>query len=282
MTGIDPTMMAMCGVFLLVLVVYTITAAGGINKGIKQLGRFNMYLAFFFVAALFVLGPTLFQLDLVVQSTTELVANLPKMIAFLDLGDTTNGWPASWSVFYWCWHMSWAPFVGGFVARISRGRTIREFVLGVIGAPILFTFIWFGVLGGTAIHMQLNGIDIWSAMQTDVSAGIFAVLDQIPMGKILGVVLFINLITFLASSANTAALYSSVILSKGNPNPRTPLVVVMALAIGVTGLILMLSGGLKSLQSSAIASGSVFSIIMVCIIISLIKTLMKDKKTGDI
>lgn len=256
---------------------YTITAASGVNKCIKYLSNFNMYLAFGLLAFIFIAGPTVFQLELIVQSTSAMVSNLPKMLAFLDPGKTTGGWTKGWSVFYWCWHMSWAPFVGGFVARISKGRTIREFIIGVMGAPILFTFIWFGVFGGSAIYSQMHGVDIWGAMAIDTTAGIFTLFETLPLSKILGVVMFVNLLTFLATSANSAALYTAVIASKGEQNPKPGMIVLWSLAIGFVGLILMFTGGLQALQSAAVASGSIFSVIMIGMIISMIKTIKTEK-----
>lgn len=276
-TGVEISNFMVAGIFVILLILYTITAASGVNKGIKYLSQVNMYIAFGLLAFVFLTGPTVFQLELMVQSTSEMIVNLPKMVSFLDPSDSTGGWTKSWSVFYWCWHMSWAPFVGGFVARISKGRTIKEFIIGVIGAPVIFTLVWFGVFGGSAIFQQLNGVDIWGSMAIDTTAGIFALFDTLPLSKFLGVVLFINLLTFLATSANSAALYSAVIVSKGNQNPKSAMIVLWALAIGLVGLVLMLSGGLSALQSAAVASGSIFSIIMIAMIISMLKELRKEK-----
>ena len=277
LTGINVTDLMVAGIFIVLLVLYTITAASGVNKGIKHLSNVNMYLAFGLLGFVFFFGNKAFQMELIVQSTSEMVSNLPKMLGFLDPCRETDGWTKSWSVFYWCWHMSWAPFVGGFVARISKGRTVREFVLGVIGAPVLFTFVWFGVFGGSAIFQQMNGVDIWGAMQIDVSAGIFKLFETLPLTRILGIVMFVNLLTFLATSANSAALYSAVIAAKGNQNPKSAMIVLWALVIGFVGLVLMLSGGLQALQSAAVASGSVFSVIMVAMIVSMVKSLKGEK-----
>ncbi len=276
LTGIEVTDIMVAGIFIILLVLYTITAASGVNKGIKYLSSFNMYIAFGLLAFIFIMGPTVFELELMVQSTFEMIGNLPQMVSFLDPSDATDGWTSGWSVFYWCWHMSWAPFVGGFVARISKGRTIREFVIGVLGAPIIFTIVWFGIFGGSAIYYQMNGVDIFASMSTDTTAGIFMLFEQLPLSKLLGVVLFVNLLTFLATSANSAALYSAVIVSNGNPNPKSPMIVLWALAIGIVGLVLMLSGGLGALQSAAVASGSVFSVIMVLMIVSFFKSIKTE------
>ncbi len=277
LTGIEITDIMVAGIFIVLLIVYTITAASGVNKGIKYLSTFNMYIAFALLAFVFIAGPTVFQLEIMVQSSFEMINNLPTLVSFLDPGDETGGWTAGWSVFYWCWHMSWAPFVGGFVARISRGRTIREFVLGVLGAPILFTIVWFGVFGGSGIFYQMQGVDIFGSMAEDTTAGIFMLFEQLPLSKLLGVILFINLLTFLATSANSAALYSAVIVSNGNTNPKAPMIVLWALAIGLVGLVLMLSGGLGALQSAAVASGSIFSVIMIAMIASFFKSVKTEK-----
>ena len=277
LTGMRADGAMVAAIFLILLLLYTLTAASGVNRGIRRLSNFNMYLAFGLMLYVFCFGNRTFQMELTVQSATELTVNLPRMVGFLDPFRESGGWPASWSVFYWCWHMSWAPFVGGFVARISRGRTVREFIIGVIGVPVLFTFIWFGIFGGSAIYAQTHGVDLWAAMQTDVSAGIFRLFETLPFPKIVGIVMFVNLMTFLATSANSAALYSSVIASRGNPNPRPAMTVLWALVIGFVGLILMSSGGLQALQSAAVASGSIFSVIMLAMIVSMVKSLHRDR-----
>ncbi len=278
LTGVEATDVMVAGIFIVLLVLYTITAASGVNKGIKHLSNINMYIAFGLLAFVFITGPRIFELELMVQSTAEMFANAPEIISFLDPGKQTGGWTKGWSVFYWCWHLSWAPFVGGFVARISKGRTIKEFIIGVLGAPLLFTIVWFGVFGGSAIFFQMEGVDIAGSMAADTSAGIFTLFEQLPLSALLGVVLFVNLLTFLATSANSAALFSAIIVSKGNQNPKPAMIVVWALAIGLVGLILMLSGGLGALQSAAVASGSIFSVVLVLMIISFVKSLNKEDK----
>lgn len=276
-SGIEITDLMVGGIFIVLLIVYTYTAATGVNKGIKNLSTINMYMAFALLAFIFVTGPTVFNLNLMVQSTGEMIKNLPQMVAFSDPAKTSGGWTASWSVFYWCWHLSWAPFVGGFVARISKGRTIKEFIIGVLGAPILFTIVWFGVFGGTAIHAQMQGVDIWGVLGTDVSAGIFKMFETLPLSKLLGVVMFVNLLTFLATSANSAAYYSAVVASEGTEEPKPAMIIVWALAIGLLGLILMFSGGLKALQTGAVASGGIFSVVVLAMIVSMMKALKTEK-----
>lgn len=276
--GIEITNFMVGGIFMLLLILYTYTAAIGIDKGISTLSDINMYMALALLAFIFITGSTVFDLNLIVQSTGEMIKNLPQIVSFNDPGNELEGWTASWSVFYWCWHMSWAPFVGGFVANISKGRTIREFIIGVLGAPMLFTIAWFGVFGGTAINAQITGTaDIWGAMSQDVTAGIFAMFETLPFSKLLGVVMFINLLTFLATSANSAAHYSAVVASEGETNPKPGMVILWSMAIGLVGLILMLSGGLEALQTGAVASGSIFSGVMVLMVISMMKSLKEEK-----
>lgn len=276
-SGIEITDFMVAIIFIVLLVLYTYTAASGVSKGIKNLSTFNMYMAFGLLGFIFITGPTIFNLKLIVQSTGEMIKNLPQIVSFNDPANVTGGWTGSWSVFYWCWHMSWAPFVGGFVAGISKGRTIREFIIGVLGAPILFTIVWFGIFGGTALNAQLAGVDIWGSMAIDVSAGIFTMFETLPFSRLLGIVMFINLLTFLATSANSAAYFSAVVASEGDVNPKTNMIILWALAIGFVGLILMFTGGLQALQSGAVASGSIFSGILILMIISMMKSLKEEK-----
>lgn len=275
-TGFSVSDFTMAIIFLIFMIGYTITATKGVKGGMKNLSTFNIYLALGIMGFVFIFGPTKFNIELMIQSTGEAISNLPKMLLFLDPGKVTEGWTKSWSIFYWCWHMSWAPFVGGFVASISRGRTIREFIIGVLGVPIIFTIIWFGIFGGSSIFYQYNGVDIFSAINVDISAGIFKLFEQLPLSKLLGILMFINLLTFLATSANSASLYTAVIASKGSEKPKTPMIILWSLIIGLIGIILMFSGGLEALQSAAVASGSIFSIIIILMIVSMIKSLKEE------
>lgn len=268
-------------VFIIMLLLYTTTAASGVSKGIKHLSSINMFMAFFLLGYLFLFGPTVFQLDMMVQSTGELVKNLPQIISFTDAAETTDNWTGTWTTFYYCWTISWAPFVGGFVARISRGRTVREFIVGVMGVPVLFTIVWYSVFGGSALYAQMNGTaDIFGAMSPDMSAGIYTLLETLPFSKIIGVIVMINIVTFLATSANSAAYFNSSIIAKGQ-EPKVNLVILSALVMGAVGLILMFAGGQEAVQSSAIATASIFSVIMVLMMVSMIKSLTKKSKQKD-
>lgn len=194
---------------------------------------------------------------------------------------SAGSWIQDWTLFYWAWWISWAPFVGMFIARISRGRTIKEFVLGVLLVPTLFGFIWFSVMGGTALNLEMfhNG-HIGEVVNKDISAGLFAALDQLPISAILSTVATLLIITFFITSADSATFVLGIFSSNGNQNPKTRVKLVWGLVQSSIAATLLYSGGLEGMQSAAILAALPFAIIMAFLCYSLYLALHAEKPEG--
>lgn len=260
-----------------VTVLYILSASTGLNKGIMLLSNVNIGMAITLMLFVLLAGPTSFLFDVFTVTFGEYMQNLLYMS--LRLSPFTQGsWVGQWTLFYWAWWIAWAPFVGSFIARISRGRTIREFVLGVLIVPSIFGFCWFSVFGGTALHLEIfNGYPIGEAVQADMASALFATLGYLSYGKIAAVLSLILIITFFITSADSATFVLGMFSSNGNPNPSTKMKFTWGILQSSIATVLLLSGGLNGLQQASIIASLPFSIIMVLMCISLYKALRREK-----
>jgi glycine betaine transporter len=276
------------GLAIVVIAVLTaafiLSAISGVHRGIQWIANINMLLAVFLLVFVFILGPTVFILNTFVESLGGYLANLIPMSfrsgAFSD-GEFVSGW----TVFYWAWWISWTPFVGTFIARISRGRTIREFVFGVILAPSLVSFVWFAILGGSAINFQLAGTaDIAEAAATSQPAALFATLQQFPLFGLMAGIVIILVALFFVSGADAASMVMGMLSSRGNLNPKAWTVIVWGVFTGLAAAICLLAGSLQgsvdvaitALQSVAIASAAPFVLILIGLCFSIKKALNSE------
>lgn len=267
-------------VMLILIVGYTISAVSGLNKGIKILSNINMILAFCVLIFFLFAGPTVFLLNLMVDSVGEYFSNFIFMSFWTDpMAQASEGkWMGWWTIFYWCWWIAWGPFVGGFVARISRGRTISEFIFGVILVPLVITVVWFNVIGGTALHAEINGtLEMYKAISADAGSGIFTLLTQYPLGSLISFIVFFNLIIFLITSADSASFFVGMIISGGELEPSTPIKLTFGFLIGSITVVLLITGGLKALQTASIVAALPFAFVMLGMVVSTILLLKKEK-----
>jgi glycine betaine transporter len=228
------------------------------------------------VLFLLVLGPTVFILNTFTESIGGYLSNLVPM-SFRTAAFSDADWLASWTIFYWAWWISWTPFVGTFIARISKGRTIREFVLGVLVVPSIVTFVWFGVLGGTAINLELSGQgNIADAVAESPAVALFATLNQFPLAGLMSLIAVILVALFFISGADAGAIVMGMLSSRGILEPRRAVVVVWGSLAGAAAAILLLSGGLEGLQQAAIISAAPFVLVMICMCYSLFKELRAE------
>ncbi len=259
--------------------VATISVVTGLDKGIQWLSNANMILAGSVLLFVLIAGPTVFLMREFVASLGEYLADVVRLTFDTTAlqGEDGAAWQASWTTFYWGWWMSWAPFVGVFIARISRGRTVREFVVGVLLVPTLVTFAWFSVLGGTAIYRELfggGGLIVDGAVNTNES--LFAMLGGLPGGSIVSLVALLLIVTFFVTSSDSGSLVVDMLASGGDPNPPTWSRIFWAVAEGAVAMALLVVGGnaaLGALQSTAIAIALPFSLVMIAMVLSLIRSL---------
>lgn len=259
-----------------VTVLFLLSATTGLDKGIKFLSNTNLILAFSILLLTLVLGPTTFIFDIF---TTTLGNYLDSFVqTSLRLTPFTEStWVSDWTLFYWAWWIAWAPFVGMFIARVSKGRTVKEFVLGVLILPSLFSFLWFSVFGGTALHLDMfKGVNIGEVVQTDIASAVFVTLENIPLGTILVYVATFLIITFFITSADSATFVLGMLTTDGNLNPSNKIKVTWGILQSMIAVVLLLSGGLQAIQTASIIAALPFTLIMIGMCFSLRKALKED------
>ncbi|MEV7353658.1 MULTISPECIES: BCCT family transporter [unclassified Kitasatospora] len=259
---------------------FVLSAFSGVHKGVKWLSTANVVLASLIMLFVFVFGPTVFTLDAIPSTVGGYLSDLLGMStqtgAFTD-----ESWLGSWTIFYWAWWLSWAPFVGTFIARISRGRTIRQFLLGVLLVPSGATVIWFCVMGGTAIRLVTTGTaDLVATIPKGAEASLFEMLRSLPLGSATSVVAVLLVMTFFITSADSASLVLGSLSSRGSLHPRTWLVVVWGVLMGGVAAALLLAGGLTALQNATILVALPFVVVMLLLCVSLVKELREDPAAG--
>ncbi len=255
-----------------VIVIIAITAAAttsvvsGVGKGIKWLSNANLALAGVFIVLVAAVGPTLFILRDFVQNIGNYLAGIVPLSFNTSAlaGQAGLDWQAAWTTFYWGWWISWAPFVGVFIARISRGRTIREFVAGVLLVPTLVTALWFTVLGGSAIMRQMSVGDLVGSDGVTSSENVlFDLLNTMPAGEVLSGIAIILVTIFFITSSDSGSLVVDMLASGGDPEPPTWSRIMWAVLEGAVAISLLLAGGLGALQTGAILTAVPFSVVMV-------------------
>lgn len=265
----------------------TLSALSGVGKGIKWLSNINMGLSIFLLSFLIIFGSTWAGLTALTVGFWEYLTSLPGMMFTVYSGDGTGGtadaldsWQGSWPVFYWAWWIAFAPFVGLFLARISRGRTIREFVLGALIVPSIMCFVWFAFAGGTAIDLETTGVAnglIFGASDGDKIFAMTGVILGDVLGWAMAVVIVILLMTYLVTSADSAVLIVNTINAAGDEGPKArPHIIFWGLALGAVVAALLLVGGLTAIQTAMVIGALPFSVVMVLMWISLLKAIFRD------
>src|ERR671918_1601859 len=276
------------GLAILVIAILTaafiLSAISGVHKGIQWIANTNMVLAVFLLVFVFVLGPTVFILNTFTESLGGYMANLIPM-SFRTAAFSDGEFVTTWTIFYWAWWISWAPFVGVFIARISRGRTIREFVFGVILAPSVVSFVWFSVLGGAAINLQLSGVaNIAETAANNQPAALFLLLEQFPLFWLMAGITIILVALFFVSGADAASMVMGMLSSKGHLHPQSWNIVLWGVFTGAAAAICLLSGAIQgsvdaaltALQAVAIASAAPFVLILIGLCFSIMKALREE------
>jgi choline/glycine/proline betaine transport protein len=281
---------------LLLVVVITICALisvlTGLKRGIKYLSISNMWLTLLLLAFFIIFGPTLYILNLLYGVSIDYLVDLVSMNIFIEeptqsIGDADASWKSMWqgwwTVFYWGWWMSWAPFVGVFIARVSRGRTIREFVLGVVGASSLLSFVWLAAYGGTALNIDLFGNGtIAQTVSNNVAGALYATFDGMNLGTlgdmaaIAGTLLVAS---YFITSSDSGTLVLTTIMSEGNPHPLKRHRTFWGIMQGVVAAVLLLAGGsaaLSTLQTASIIAALPFSVLMVLMCVALFKGVRQE------
>jgi choline/glycine/proline betaine transport protein len=274
------------GLQIWLIVVVTVIAIGsllsGVGKGMKYLSNTNLLLAAALLLVVLLSGPTQFLLGEFVQSIGQYAQGFVGLAfdtsAFA--GRAGQQWQGAWTTFYWGWWMSWAPFVGIFIARISRGRTVRQFVLGVLFVPTLLTFLWFSIMGGTALWEQLHGTGdlVGADGGVQVEAVLFQMLGGLPAGSVLVVGAILLIGVFFVTSADSGALVMGMIATGGQIEPKNWIRVFFAGVTALVAVALLLAGGLTALKTAAITTALPFSIVMVLMCWSTVVAFTRERR----
>ena len=283
-----PTLGAQLFGLILIISASCLSAMSGLKKGIKWLSNINMGLSVFLIAFFVLFGATFFALQTFFYAIWDYLIALPAMSStvWTDSGDATSaalqGWQGTWTIFYWAWWIAFAPFVGLFLARVSRGRTIREYVIGAMVIPSLICLVWFAFIGATAIDLELSGVAQGSIVNADISAQLFKTINLIlspELAVALSVVIVTLLLTFLVTSADSGILIINTLASGGNQGQKhTKHVVIWGVIFALLIGVLLSAGGMDALRSVMIIGALPFSVVMALMAISLVKTLLSEEK----
>ncbi len=274
------------GLIVFITMIATLSVVLGVKKGIKRLSEANMVMAILLLLFVLLIGPTLFILNGLVENTGLYLGNIFQL-AFWNETYTQGNWQNGWTVFYWGWWIAWAPFVGMFIARISKGRTIREFIGGVLLVATLLTFVWLTVFGNAALYIELNGPGgLASAVAEDIARALFIFLEQLPasvgiqfpaqLTTVIGTLACLVVVTFFVTSSDSGSLVIDIITAGGHPHPPVAQRIYWASMEGIVAAILLVGGGLTALQTAAISTGLPFLFLMLLMIYSLHKALAND------
>ena len=297
MTDGAPTKVAMILCLVLVMIASTLSALSGVGKGIKWLSNINMGLSFFILAFFLIFGSTMFALSALFTGLWDYIINLPSMVFTVWSADGNAeseasklaGWQGGWTIFYWAWWIAFAPFVGLFLARISKGRTIREYVIGAMLVPSVMCFVWFAFVGGTAIDLTLNGGAGDAITGAGLSSQLFAMINFMlspALATLMSIVIVILLLTYLVTSADSAVLIINTIAAAGDESPKGRVHIItwgVILTLVIGGL--LLAGGLGAINTAMIIGALPFSVVMALMGIALLKALIRDamraKESGE-
>jgi glycine betaine transporter len=263
-------------------IAFMISASTALDKGINYLSQISMYMAAVLLVVFLVIGPTATQLGALTQGVGDYMGNIIPMSMRLSSFDQDNAWLGSWTVFYWSWWIAWCPFVGLFIARISRGRTIREFALGTVLVPSAVTFVWVAVFGGSAIYLdQTRGGGIAERVVADPAVGMFLFLNEFPLAFAMSILTLLVLWIFFVAGADAGTVVLGSMSTGGPQEPVRWIKLAWGVAMAAIAGILLVAGGLGALQSASVLTGFPFTFIMVLMCVAFFKHLRSEARGGD-
>ncbi|MBM7703920.1 glycine betaine uptake BCCT transporter [Metabacillus iocasae] len=267
-------------IIAVVTVLFMISALTGLDRGVKILSNVNIVIATTLCAFLLIFGPTNFIMSFFTTTLGTYIQNLPSMSLRLNpINQDGATWVKDWTILYWAWWIAWSPFVGTFIARVSKGRTIREFLLGVLFIPALYCVLWFSVFGGTGLHMEIfKEANIYQQIQLiGPEVGLFATFEGFgSMGFVLSIVAILLISVFFITSADSAMYVLGMQTSGGSLNPSTAIKVTWGIILSSTAAVLLYSGGLGALERASILAAFPFMFVIIMMCASLIKELRKE------
>jgi glycine betaine transporter len=245
------------------------SAVSGVTRGIKLLSNINLGLAFLLMLTIFIVGPTITIIDTFSTTLGAYVSDFVRM-SLRTTPFRDSGWVADWTVFYWAWWITWSPFVGLFIARVSRGRTIREFIVGTVFAPTLASMVWFSVFGGTALYLEIwQAVPLAEAVKADVSTALFTMFDALPFGSVMSIVATLLVLVFFITSGDSATLVLGMMSTGGERDPSGRIKVIWGLLVSGIAVSLLLAGGIQAVQTATIVFGLPFVLVIILMVIAL-------------
>lgn len=285
--GVDSGVTTQLVLILAISIISILSALSGVGRGIRIISQWNIIVSILVVAFFLFGGPTSWLLGIFAVSLGDYLANFVQMGLWFPEEEAPAKWQNGWTVFYWGWWLAWAPFVGLFIARISRGRTLREFIVGVLLVPTLIIFVWLGIFGGTALFQELNAsagvgsaglIDLVKAW--NLPAALFASADGIfgdgTIGWIVSAMMVFLLMSWFVTSSDSGTLVLTTILSLGNEEPPKRFRVFWGVVIGLVAAALLVAGGLSALQTTNIAAALPLSLIIILMTLGVLKSLFTE------
>lgn len=277
--GLDATTTLSLVIMGVLFVCYMLSATTGVDKGIKILSNINMIIAIAILMIVIIFGPSRFILETFVNSIGEYFARLPAMAFRMFPYEDLAGWTSGWTLTYLIWWLAWGPFVGIFVARISRGRTIREFCIGVIFVPTMFSILWFAAFGGTAIYIELfGGGGLSELVFADVTSALFTFLNYFPFGELLGATACLLIFIFLVTSADSGTFVLSMMTARGDLNPPIFHKMVWGVLIAVLTVGTLLTGSITVAKAMAITGALPFSVILLLQIVGFMRAIRSERR----
>ncbi|MET3576531.1 BCCT family transporter [Bhargavaea ullalensis] len=259
------------------MVAYLASSTTGLNRGIRYLSNLNLGLALGLLLFVFFAGPTVFIMETFIVALGDYITHFVEYSLRLE-PYSGREWVQDWTVFYWAWVIAWSPFIGAFVARVSRGRTIREFIVGVLIIPPIIALFWVAVFGGTAMWNDLNeGTHIAEMVNDDVTSALFTTFDQtLPLPGLLSVLSILLIFTFIVTSADSATYILASMTSGGTLNPRMTAKVIWGVLMGAIAGVLLFTGGINGLETASLASALPFGVILLMLVYSMIVLLRRE------
>ena len=274
--GVDATLTLQVVVIGVLTLLFTGSALSGVGRGIKYVSQITLTMATILGLFVFITGPSGFVANLFVRSVGSFAGDFLQLSFMTPSSAADSEWMLGWTYFMMAWWLSWSAFVGIFLAKISKGRTIRQFVAGVLLVPSAVFFLWFTIMGGSAIKLDMGGAKIGEATSANLDTAFFSLLEELPLSLLASIFTIIMVILFFVSSADSNTFVLSSLSSRGSFEPNRPVIATWGFLTGACAIVLLLLGGLQALQQAAMLSAVPFTVIVVVLGIALIKELKSD------
>ncbi len=277
--GVPGSLLVQLLIIAVITTIATISVVTGLKIGIRRLSQLNVALAVVLLAFVFVAGPTVYILETFVSGIGQYLQNLPRISFNVDT-TANGGWQRDWTLFYWSWWIAWCPFVGVFAARISRGRTVRQFILAMLLAPTLGGFFWFSVMGGSALYIEQFGAGgIAGPSLEDEAFSLFALLQQLPMTWLMSVLGMLVVVIFFITSSDSGSLVDVMVTSGGHRHPPVAYRIFWCVAEGVVAATLLAAGGLVALRTASLTPALPMTVFLLVGCYGLARALRVDAQT---